>query len=211
MAERVLGTVNYWSVQLQRPEKWLRGVMADVEEDGLRGESQKQYFLATVMAAVAAVTAGDAATDDHLELDQQRARLAKEQADKLEMENARSRGELAYLPDVEKAWAQLLTAFRARLLGAGSKLAPRANPENPSVAKDVIDQELQQILLDLSFGKEVTNEEPDTNAGANKDQADASPDAGRAAYGDPPAGSTCSERSTTTEAGGKTRKRRPSQ
>src|SRR5262249_47996595 len=88
--------------------------------------------------------------DSALDLDHERARLAKAQADKTEMENAIRRGEIADLQTIGEEWARLLTAFRARLLASASKLAPHVNPENPNLARDLIEREMHEILSELS-------------------------------------------------------------
>lgn len=83
-------------------------------------------------------------------LDAERTRLAREQADKQALDNAERRGDLADLTAVARVWAQALGAFRARMLAAPSKLAPSVNPENPNLARDVIDRELSEILDELA-------------------------------------------------------------
>ncbi len=89
-------------------------------------------------------------TGGALDLDQERARLAKEQADKTALENAQRRGELVDLNTIGEELGRALAAFRARLLGAANKLAPRVNPEDPARAQQIIAAELEQVLTDLS-------------------------------------------------------------
>jgi phage terminase Nu1 subunit (DNA packaging protein) len=62
---------------------------------------------------------------DQLDLDQERARHAKEQADKLALENAVSRNELTYTADVAEVFGRSVTAFRAKLIGIPNKLGAR--------------------------------------------------------------------------------------
>lgn len=52
------------------------------------------------------------------------ARLTKERADKIEMENAVSAGRLIVVEDVEEAWAAILGRVRTRLLRIPSMMAP---------------------------------------------------------------------------------------
>lgn len=85
-----------------------------------------------------------------LDPNQERARKDKEAADKLAMENAVRRGELADLNQVAKVRALELANFRARLRAAPSKLAPRVNPENPNLAADLIAAEHDAILAELA-------------------------------------------------------------
>ena len=85
-----------------------------------------------------------------LDLDQERARHAKEQADKLALENAGSRGELIFTEHMAEVMGRALGAFRARLLSAATKLAPRVNPGNPNLARELIDREHNDVLAELS-------------------------------------------------------------
>jgi phage terminase Nu1 subunit (DNA packaging protein) len=56
---------------------------------------------------------------------QEKARKDKESADKLAMENAVRRGELAQRKDVVRFWSDCQAAARAKFMSIGSKLAPR--------------------------------------------------------------------------------------
>lgn len=85
-----------------------------------------------------------------LDLEEERARLAKEQADKAALDNAVRRSELADLAAVAEVWGALLAAFRARMLATPSKLAPTVNPGNPNLARDAIEHELSAILAELA-------------------------------------------------------------
>ena len=66
-------------------------------------------------------------SEDGLDLSAERARLAKEQADAKEMENAVGRGDLVYIEDVAKQIENQLTKARTRLLGVPTKVAPEAH------------------------------------------------------------------------------------
>lgn len=83
-------------------------------------------------------------------LDHERARHSKEQADKLALENAALRGDVAYVEEIAMVMGQALGAFRARLLAAASKLAPLVNPGNPDVARDLIEREHSEALAELA-------------------------------------------------------------
>jgi phage terminase Nu1 subunit (DNA packaging protein) len=87
---------------------------------------------------------------EYLDLNQERARLAKEQADKLEMENAIQRGEIAYLPDVAKQQGRVFQMIRTKALGLPTKCAPHANPENPNIARDIIEREVLELLGEVA-------------------------------------------------------------
>ena len=92
----------------------------------------------------------DTAGAERLDLDQERARQSKEQADKLALENAGTRGEIVFSEHMAEVMARALTAFRARLLASPSKLAPLVSPGNPNRARDIIERELTDVLAELA-------------------------------------------------------------
>lgn len=63
--------------------------------------------------------------DEALDPVQEKARRDKEAADKLAMENAVRRGELARRADVTRFWSDCQAAARAKFLGIAPKLAPQ--------------------------------------------------------------------------------------
>ena len=65
--------------------------------------------------------------NNNLELGAERARLAKEQADAKEMENAVERGDLVYIEKVARQFEQQLTKARNKLLAAPTKVAAEAH------------------------------------------------------------------------------------
>jgi|SRR5882672_2113419 len=106
------------------------------------------YYLPTVIEELLRRRVPD--QDAELDLEQERARLASEQADKTALENAEHRGELADLDTIAEELGHMLASFRARLLAAPSKLAPLVNPENPNLARDIIAGEHERILAELA-------------------------------------------------------------
>lgn len=84
-------------------------------------------------------------------LEDERARLAKEQADKLELENAITRGEHVHIEVIAKVLEEIVAAIRPKLLGLASFLAPRVYGCNklPEVSA-IIDEKANEILLDLA-------------------------------------------------------------
>lgn len=150
--KRRLWNLNALSTELQRDRRSLARALDDLAPDQVDelagGRQSRKYFLANVVAHLYAPAP---ATDpDDLDLEQQRARHSKEQADKLALENAVARGELIYTTHMAQVMGRALEAFRARLLSAASKLAPRVNPGNPNLARDLIQQEHIDVLAELS-------------------------------------------------------------
>jgi len=74
-----------------------------------------------------------------LDLTKERARLAKEQADRLELQNAESRGQLIPADLVAKTWAKETIAFKTKMRAIPSKVALKV------VASDDL-FEVQEIL-----------------------------------------------------------------
>ncbi len=86
-----------------------------------------------------------------LDLQAERARLAKEQADKTAMENGRLRGELAPVGAARKLLESVGSTFKTRILSIPSKLAPaiiglKTLPE----VRELIEEYLHDALHELS-------------------------------------------------------------
>ena len=90
-----------------------------------RGEYDLDEVRKEYIAHIREVASGRAKNSD-LDLGEERARLAKEQADAKEMENAKERGELVYIEDVAKKVEASLTKVRAKLLAIPTKVAAEA-------------------------------------------------------------------------------------
>lgn len=143
-----LWTVSELSVELdvdrRTMAKRLEGLDPDENETDKAGREHRKYRLARVFGHLAD------GNDGTLSLDEERARLAHEQADRASMENEVRRGELLdqaqLAPDLERA----LVTFRQKLLSTGTKLGPLVNPERPNAARDLIDAEHERILTELA-------------------------------------------------------------
>ena len=78
----------------------------------------------------------------------ERARLAKAQADAIEMKNARLRGALLDGEAVEKTWADILRTVRAGMLSVPSRVAQRL-PHLTAHDVAEIDQEIRAVLSEI--------------------------------------------------------------
>lgn len=86
-----------------------------------------------------------------LDLDAERARLAKEQADRTAMENAERRQHLVDVNLVADWWVKIITTAKQRLLGLPTKIAPLViGCKTIPQAKDVIENNIHEILHELS-------------------------------------------------------------
>lgn len=86
------------------------------------------------------------------DVETERARLIKAQADKTELEVAELHGELVRVDDVTDAWSQHISAARAKLLSLPSKAAPRVMPgriaETQELLRNIIDEALNELAGD---------------------------------------------------------------
>lgn len=83
------------------------------------------------------------------ELNTEKIRLARANAEKVEAANARARGELAALSDVEREWAGILRDVRAALLALPSRAAARLGHLTPHDVA-TLDREVRAVLNELS-------------------------------------------------------------
>ncbi len=112
---------------------------------------------------------GDAASRPNL--DGERARLAREQADKLAMENAISRGELVHVDDAAAMIEEVVVAIKAKILSLGTKLAPLVVSCSSIVqVRALIDRSADELLRDIAAidpGRNRGAEEGDQGAPPN--------------------------------------------
>ena len=81
----------------------------------------------------------------------ERARKEKESADKLQMENQVTRGELVEIADVEKLWSSEFARIKNKLLAIPKKLAPLMVPiKKQGEAHDILTAVCYEALNELS-------------------------------------------------------------
>lgn len=105
---------------------------------------RKEYILHIREVAAGRVKAGE------LDLQAERARLAKEQADAKEMENAIERGDLVYIESVAKQIEGQLTKVRTKLLAIPTKYAPELHAT--ATAREIqllLEQAITEALNEL--------------------------------------------------------------
>jgi len=88
-------------------------------------------------------------TGQVLNLDAERARLTKAQADHEELKTRRLAGELISHEDVTRGWCAIIGAARARLLGLPAKLQSRF-PDMPAEAREELDVLVRETLDELA-------------------------------------------------------------
>jgi hypothetical protein len=91
-----------------------------------------------------------------LDLNDERAKLAVLQQEKLQLEIAELRGDLVRVPAVEERWHELLAAVRAKLLALPAKLAIAvAPPDRIQSAQDRAQALVHEALSELATGRAV--------------------------------------------------------
>ena len=116
-----------------------------VIERSARGKFMKDASVRAYCEHLRMVAAGRGGREAIESLSDERARLAKEQADGHALKNAQMRGELVPVADVDMTWGTMVRDLRAGVLAIASRIASRLN----HLSKDdvlVIDDEIRDAL-----------------------------------------------------------------
>ena len=106
-----LWSVNGLSVELRRDRRTLNRIIADSGVQRVKETKRsKLYYICDIVSAMLGTPAGE------LDLDEQRALLAREQRRKLEFQNADSERKLIPADQVEEAWLRIVSIARSRFL-----------------------------------------------------------------------------------------------
>lgn len=88
---------------------------------------------------------------EEIDVDFERARLTREQADSKALDNAKRRGELADIDEVARLWNEMLSRLRAKMLQIPMKLMPLlAAAQSQAEAKDVLDTVVHETMTEMS-------------------------------------------------------------
>ena len=118
--------------------------LAGYPPDGDDGKGNDAWLMTTILRALQPEDGG-------LDLNAERARKTKEEADILAMKSAQARGELLPRDDVEVAVVGAFARVRARLIGIPAKVAPIVvTLDTPAEAQEVIRQAIYEALRELS-------------------------------------------------------------
>ena len=104
--------------------------------------------------------------NNNLELGAERARLAKEQADAKEMENAVERGDLVYIDHIVKQFEKQLMKCKTKLLAVPTKVAAEAHAAaDVQEVQEIIESSVLEALSELvGYDKEATASEAEAAA-----------------------------------------------
>src|SRR4051794_22604058 len=139
-----LWTVNGLSTELGLDRRSLASRLATTPGDS-QVQGRPAWLLKTALAAL-----GQPTRAPRSELDQERARLAKEQADGHELKNATLRGELLPADEVVAGWQAAIGRARSLLLGIASAapmtLLMLAKSQEPKDAERAIRDDLTRRI-----------------------------------------------------------------
>lgn len=113
-----------------------------------------------------------------LNLQEERARLAKEQADAKEMENMIERGELVYIDHIVKRFEKQLIKCKTKLLAAPTKIAAEVHAAaDVKEAKAIMEEAIEEALSELvGYDQDDEQEEAGSQADGNATQDDGTAD-----------------------------------
>ena len=132
-------TAFCFHISLQAFSKWL---VSPVEKRG----RESLYYLPEVIAYRLARQ-----EKDQLDLTQERARLAKAQANRAELEVAQLEGELMPASAMLSAWENNVVTCRARLLAIPTKLAAQLGGLEPAEREAAIRDAIYETLNELAY------------------------------------------------------------
>ena len=84
------------------------------------------------------------------DLDREKLRIARADAEAKERENKVASGQLVAVDDAKKIITRRLAPIRSRLLSMASRLAARCNPTDPELARSEIDSDCRETLKEAS-------------------------------------------------------------
>lgn len=120
---------------------------AGIEPEAMKGNAQ-MFDSVNVLQVIYSTGAEDAG--DVLDLQQERAKLAQAQTEKIEIQIHQMQGDLVPAEEVTKAWQLLVGAMRARLLSMPTKAAPLVMVADSQIeAKEVLQKHVHEALNEL--------------------------------------------------------------
>lgn len=128
--------------------------LGQLHEEGIAVKIDRGLYdaAATIQAMLAHASGKAAGASVELDLDRERARLAKEQADAQELKNAVTRGELLMAADVERTWTDACRQLRSAMLAVTGRVRAATTIEAADAA--VIDREIRDALTAISGGED---------------------------------------------------------
>jgi len=144
-----LWTLNALAVELGRDRRSLARALDGLQPDESRqvgARTERKYRLVRVIEHLYA----RAPDGDELDPAKERARRDKEAADKLALENAETRGDIARVSVMVQEVGAMLADHRQNALGIPSKLAPALAGLDAANIKERLTDAVYQLLNDLA-------------------------------------------------------------
>ena len=136
---------EFFGVSVQALDGWFTAGCPVAQRDG-QGRITK-----VDLAEMARWRIDRAATDNGNELDRERTRLTKAQADKTELELAELRAELVRAPLIEQHWQAMVAAMRAKVVAIPSKVAPQvAGPDDLNRVQELMQAVVFEALAEIA-------------------------------------------------------------
>lgn len=126
---------------------------------------------ATVQAYIRHVSGKAGSQTVNLDLNAEKARLAKEQADGQALKNAQARGELVEAEAVAQAWEGVVAEVRSAMLAVPGRLRRRAGASLDAAALELIDHEIREALTALANPDQTQAARPREGEAATEDEA----------------------------------------
>jgi Phage DNA packaging protein, Nu1 subunit of terminase len=136
-----------------------------------RGKYDLRASIAAYTAHLREVSAGRGGETQILDLTEQRARLAKEQADATALKNATTRGELVKAEAVAQEWEGIVAEVRSAMLAIPGRIRRRAGSAFDAAAIALVDQEIREALTALANPDQDQAARPHEGEAAAEDEA----------------------------------------
>lgn len=146
------GLADIFGVTENTITNWLGQGMPRAKRAVVRGQSDEYDTAECIKWRIAREAGGNAVGDDGevINFEAERARLTKEQADKVAMDNAVKRGDLMSATEVARHWGGLIVNAKTRLLSIPTKSAPLVlGAKSLPVAREIIERFVIEALNEL--------------------------------------------------------------
>jgi len=139
-------TISALAVELGKDRRTIATRLQDIEPSVIKGNVRK-YRMLDAVNAVFGLVSGD------LDLTAERARLAKAQADKTELEVAEKTGQLIPAEEIEAMWCDISSSIKAKMIGLPVKVARVAVAAGSiKEIETAVTDEVHAMLTELSRG-----------------------------------------------------------
>lgn len=144
-------TISALATELGRDRRKLTAVLRTVEPDGITDRGHPGWLIKTAIEALAG---------DGMELNPaaEKARLDKARADLAELDLATRQARLVPAEMIEKAWGNIVTEIRTRLMSIPASVAPRVTPKMSTVEIEAIIREQVDEALKALAGAAIVQE-----------------------------------------------------